>query len=77
MAVKGLQYQAMMTSLNGGHFGIPVFHAARLAGAPCSLSRYSWMVALILFLYYLTGNHAVGGLVFNIVFLGLLANIGI
>ncbi|EAN4680546.1 DUF898 domain-containing protein [Salmonella enterica] len=76
MAVKGLQYQAMMTSLNGVHFGFQ-----------CSMRRAWWymfalpvllMVALYIVLYIISlVTIAVGGLVFNIVFLGLLAIIGI
>lgn len=76
MAVKGLQYQAMMTSLNGVHFGFQ-----------CSMWRAWWymfalpvllMVALYIVLYIISlVTIAVGGLVFNIVFLGLLAIIGI
>ncbi|ECC3294889.1 DUF898 domain-containing protein [Salmonella enterica subsp. enterica serovar Legon] len=76
MAVKGLQYQAMMTSLNGVHFGFQ-----------CSMRRAWWcmfalpvllMVALYIVLYIISLiTIAVGGLVFNIVFLGLLAIIGI
>lgn len=76
MAVKGLQYQAMMTSLNGVHFGLQ-----------CSMRRAWWymfalpvllMVALYIVLYIISlVTIAVGGLVFNIVFLGLLAIIGI
>ncbi|ECW1184526.1 TPA: DUF898 domain-containing protein [Salmonella enterica subsp. houtenae serovar 43:z4,z32:-] len=75
MAVKGLQYQAMMTSLNGVHFGFQ-----------CSMWRAWWcmfalpillMVALYIVLYVISLiTTAVGGLVFNIVFLGLLAIIG-
>ncbi|ECG3230489.1 DUF898 domain-containing protein [Salmonella enterica subsp. enterica serovar Cerro] len=76
MAVKGLQYQAMMTSLNGVRFGFQ-----------CSMRRAWWymfalpvllMVALYIVLYIISlVTIAVGGLVFNIVFLGLLAIIGI
>ncbi|EGA4834879.1 DUF898 domain-containing protein [Salmonella enterica] len=76
MAVKGLQYQAMMTSLNGVSFGFQ-----------CSMRRAWWcmfalpallMVALYIVLYVISLiTTAVGGLVFNIVFLGLLAIIGI
>ncbi|EHA8172638.1 DUF898 domain-containing protein [Salmonella enterica subsp. enterica] len=76
MAVKGLQYQAMMTSLNGVSFGFQ-----------CSMRRAWWcmfalpallMVALYIVLYVISlVTIAVGGLVFNIVFLGLLAIIGI
>lgn len=76
MAVKGLQYQAMMTSLNGVHFGFQ-----------CSMRSAWWymfalpvllMVALYIVLYIISlVTIAVGGLVFNIVFLGLLAIIGI
>ncbi|PNV04469.1 YjgN family protein [Salmonella enterica] len=76
MAVKGLQYQAMMTSLNGVHFGFQ-----------CSMRRAWWymfalpvllMVALYIVLYIISlVTIAVGGLVFSIVFLGLLAIIGI
>ncbi|EBU3153101.1 DUF898 domain-containing protein [Salmonella enterica] len=76
MAVKGLQYQAMMTSLNGVSFGFQ-----------CSMRRAWWcmfalpallMVALYIVLYIISlVTIAVGGLVFNIVFLGLLAIIGI
>ncbi|EAB5770878.1 DUF898 domain-containing protein [Salmonella enterica subsp. enterica serovar Warnow] len=76
MAVKGLQYQAMMTSLNGVDFGFQ-----------CSMRRAWWymfalpvllMVALYIVLYIISlVTIAVGGLVFNIVFLGLLAIIGI
>lgn len=76
MAVKGLQYQAMMTSLNGVHFGFQ-----------CSMRRAWWYmfalpvllrVALYIVLYIISlVTIAVGGLVFNIVFLGLLAIIGI
>lgn len=76
MAVKGLQYQAMMTSLNGVHFGFQ-----------CSMRRARWymfalpvllMVALYIVLYIISlVTIAVGGLVFSIVFLGLLAIIGI
>ncbi|EGQ6843829.1 DUF898 domain-containing protein [Salmonella enterica subsp. enterica serovar Poona] len=76
MAVKGLQYQAMMTSLNGVHFGFQ-----------CSMRRAWWymfalpvllMVELYIVLYIISlVTIAVGGLVFNIVFLGLLAIIGI
>ncbi|HEC8396010.1 TPA: DUF898 domain-containing protein [Salmonella enterica subsp. enterica serovar Kiambu] len=76
MAVKGLQYQAMMTSLNGVRLGFQ-----------CSMRRAWWymfalpvllMVALYIVLYIISlVTIAVGGLVFNIVFLGLLAIIGI
>ncbi|EHK4159876.1 DUF898 domain-containing protein [Salmonella enterica] len=76
MAVKGLQYQAMLTSLNGVSFGFQ-----------CSMRRAWWcmfalpallMVALYIVLYVISLiTTAVGGLVFNIVFLGLLAIIGI
>ncbi|EGF2089938.1 DUF898 domain-containing protein [Salmonella enterica] len=76
MAVKGLQYQAMMTSLNGVRFGFQ-----------CSMRRAWWymfalpvllMVALYIVLYIISlVTIAIGGLVFNIVFLGLLAIIGI
>ncbi|EME8577544.1 DUF898 domain-containing protein [Salmonella enterica] len=72
MAVKGLQYQAMMTSLNGVHFGFQ-----------CSMRRAWWYmfalpVLLMVALYIISlVTIAVGGLVFNIVFLGLLAIIGI
>ncbi|ELW2862204.1 DUF898 domain-containing protein [Salmonella enterica] len=76
MAVKGLQYQAMMTSLNGVSFGFQ-----------CSMRRAWWcmfalpallMVALYIVLYVISLiTTAVGGLVFNIVFLGLLVIIGI
>ncbi|EDV0904695.1 DUF898 domain-containing protein [Salmonella enterica subsp. salamae] len=75
MAVKGLQYQAMMTSLNGVRFGFQ-----------CSMRRAWWcmfalpvllMVALYIVLYVISLiTTAIGGLVFNIVFLGLLAIIG-
>ncbi|ECG8592902.1 DUF898 domain-containing protein [Salmonella enterica subsp. salamae] len=75
MAVKGLQYQAMMTSLNGVRFGFQ-----------CSMRRAWWcmfalpallMVALYIVLYVISLiTIAIGGLVFNIVFLGLLAIIG-
>lgn len=75
MAVKGLQYQAMMTSLNGVRFGFQ-----------CSMRSAWWcifalpvllMVALYIVLYIISlVTIAVGGLVFNIVFLGLLATIG-
>lgn len=75
MAVKGLQYQAMMTSLNGVSFGFQ-----------CSMRRAWWcmfalpallMVALYIVLYVISLiTTAIGGLVFNIVFLGLLAIIG-
>lgn len=75
MAVKGLQYQAMMTSLNGVRFGLQ-----------CSMRRAWWcmfalpallMVALYIVLYVISLiTIAIGGLVFNIVFLGLLAIIG-
>ncbi|HCL5271881.1 TPA: DUF898 domain-containing protein, partial [Salmonella enterica] len=75
MAVKGLQYQAMMTSLNGVRFGFQ-----------CSMRRAWWcmfalpvllIVVLYIVLYVISLiTTAVGGLVFNIVFLGLLAIIG-
>ncbi|HCM1915620.1 TPA: DUF898 domain-containing protein [Salmonella enterica subsp. salamae serovar 28:r:e,n,z15] len=75
MAVKGLQYQAMMTSLNGVRFGFQ-----------CSMRRAWWcmfalpvllMVVLYIVLYVISLiTTAIGGLVFNIVFLGLLAIIG-
>ncbi|ECG8589628.1 DUF898 domain-containing protein [Salmonella enterica subsp. salamae] len=75
MAVKGLQYQARMTSLNGVRFGFQ-----------CSMRRAWWcmfalpvllMAALYIVLYLISLiTTAVGGLVFNIVFLGLLAIIG-
>ncbi|MBA3225691.1 YjgN family protein [Salmonella bongori] len=75
MAMKGLQYQARMTSLNGVSFGFQ-----------CSMRRAWWcmfalpvlmMVALYIVLYVISLiTTAIGGLVFNIVFLGLLAIIG-
>lgn len=75
MAVKGLQYQAMMTSLNGVRFGFQ-----------CSMLRAWWcmfalpvllLVALYIVLYLIALlTTAVGGLVFNIVLLGLLAIVG-
>ncbi|WP_254557391.1 DUF898 family protein, partial [Salmonella enterica] len=76
IAVKGLQYQAMNTSLNGVHFGFQ-----------CSMRRAWWymfalpvllMVAIYIVLYIISlVTIAVGGLVFSIVFLCLLAIIGI
>lgn len=75
MAVRGLQYQAMVTSLNGVRFGFQ-----------CSMLRAWWytfalpillMVAFYIVFYVISLiTTTIGGLVFNIVFLGLLAIIG-
>ncbi len=60
MAVKGLQYQVMMTSLNGVHFGFQYF--MRRAYGVYVRSPGTLMVALYIVLYIISlVTIAVGG----------------
>lgn len=76
MAVKSLQYQANMTSLNGIRFG---FNCSMLRawwvmlGLPVLLALAFWL-ALYLIAQVMT---SIGGLVFNLVVLSLLSAVGL
>ena len=76
MAVKSLQYQANMTSLNGIRFG---FNCSMLRAWGVRLGLPVWLALACWFALYLIAQltTSIGGLFFNLVALSLLSAIGL